>query len=193
MGNIYCIFDTETSGFHQEALPFEHPDQGRIMQFAAVLIDENFKERASICVYNRDQDFNINPGALGVHGITKDMTSVFGLQMRTILDIFQDMLQQATIVSGFNVAFDKKLITTEAALNGKFIQYPATSFCVMEFMTGLCKLPSKRQGNGKYKWPKLSEAYKFAFGEEMPNAHDAMGDVRATIKLLSWLSSKKYI
>jgi len=46
--------------------------------------------------------------------------------------------------------------------------------------TSLCKLPNK-YGNG-YKWPKLSELHNFLFNEDFADAHDALGDIRATIK-----------
>ena len=52
-------------------------------------------------------------------------------------------------------------------------------FCTMKSSTNLCRLPGRY---GNFKWPKLTELYKFLFNEEMEGAHDAMVDVRATRK-----------
>lgn len=40
---------------------------------------------------------------------------------------------------------------------------------------------------GDYKWPKLTEAYWHAFQELLPDAHDAMADVRACLRLFRWI------
>ena len=53
-------------------------------------------------------------------------------------------------------------------------------FCTMKSTTDICRIPSPRGG---YKWPKLGEAYKHFFGEELQGAHDAMNDVRAAMRI----------
>ena len=52
-------------------------------------------------------------------------------------------------------------------------------FCTMRAMTNVVKIPSPRG----YKWPKLSEAYRFLFNRDLEGAHDAMADVRACAEI----------
>jgi len=64
--------------------------------------------------------------------------------------------------------------------------YPR-QFCTMNATTEICKLPGRF---GKYKWPKLSEAYFHATGKELEGAHDAMVDVKACKEIFFWLKEK---
>jgi hypothetical protein len=52
-------------------------------------------------------------------------------------------------------------------------------------MVNICKLPSKYPG--EYKWPRLIEAYRHAFGKDFTGAHDALADVRACKEIYFWL------
>ena len=47
--------------------------------------------------------------------------------------------------------------------------------------------------NGTVKWPSLEELYKKLFKKELKGAHDAMCDVRATIKSFRSLSKSRII
>ena len=63
-------------------------------------------------------------------------------------------------------------------------------FCTMKAMTPVCKLPGSYDD---FKWPKLQEAHKHAFGAEFDGAHDALADVRACMKVYFWLKNNKPI
>lgn len=54
----------------------------------------------------------------------------------------------------------------------------------MKAMTPICKLPGTYDD---FKWPRLSEAYRFAFNEDFSGAHDAMADVRACLRIYRWI------
>lgn len=65
---------------------------------------------------------------------------------------------------------------------------PIDKFCTMKAMTPVCKL----HGNyGDFKWPKLQEAHKHAFGVEFDGAHDALADVRACARVYRWLMEQR--
>jgi hypothetical protein len=48
-------------------------------------------------------------------------------------------------------------------------------------LTNVLQIPNsaKWKGADKYKWPRLSEAYKFFFGRDFEDAHDAAVDSKA--------------
>jgi len=61
------------------------------------------------------------------------------------------------------------------------------SFCTMKEMTPICKIPGRYD---EFKWPRLTEAYRHAFGGEFGNAHDALADVRACKEIYFWLADR---
>lgn len=182
----YLVFDTETSNFPQPSLAVDHPNQGRIIQLAWLLVDSEFNELAcfsglvKIC-----GKFKISDGAMAAHGITHEMCDKYGMDITTIMQLFTEAAASAQCMVAHNIKFDRQLVDIELRAG----QYPLTvdftkSFCTMEAMTPLCKLPSKRGG---CKWPKLIEAHQFCFNEEFEGAHNALADVRATARILQWL------
>ena len=56
----------------------------------------------------------------------------------------------------------------------------------------LCKCPFP-SGKSGYKWPKLTELYRFLFDKEVENAHDALGDITATMECFVELHRRKKI
>lgn len=61
------------------------------------------------------------------------------------------------------------------------------TFCTMKAMTQICKLPGKYSD---FKWPKLQEAHKHAFGAEFDGTHDALADMRACARIYFWLQNQ---
>ena len=186
------IFDTETSGTTSKSLAADHPDQGHLMQLACLLVDEIGREHAQFysLVYP-EVNYVVNPGAFAAHGIERSLCELQGLPLKVALSVFTELYQVADVVVAHNLKFDKGIIDTAVALASWSHNWDATKhYCTMEAMTPICRLPAKFKGT-EFKWPKLAEAYKHCFKTEMTNAHDALGDVRATSQVWLWLQSQK--
>lgn len=186
------IFDTETSGVTSKTLAADHPDQGHVMQLAALLVDELGTEKASFytLVYP-EVNYIVNPGAFAAHGIERNKCEAIGLPLKAVLAVFSELYEIADTVVAHNLKFDKGIIDTAIALTSWSHNWNATKhFCTMEAMTPICRLPAKWKGT-EFKWPKLEEAYRHCFKTEMTKAHDALGDVRATSQVYLWLQSQK--
>lgn len=186
----YLIFDTETSNFPSSALALSHPNQGRIIQLACLLVDKEFNELASFSsLIQPTTDFQISPGAFGAHGISIDKCKKYGMQISLALQMFNHMYAIASKVLVFNLAFDSQLIDIEESLHHgeamtRLWDAGDKHICVMKLFTPICKLPQiKRNG---YKWPKLEEAHTHCFGKAHNKAHDALADVRATCSIYRW-------
>jgi len=182
---MYLVFDTETTGFPRKDLPVSHPDQARVIQIAALLLDENFKERACFHTLIKPDGWKISPGAQAVHGITLEDCQTYGITIERALRVFDSLYQNASTIVAHNVKFDKQMISLEGI---EFVGQ--IEFCTMEMMTDICKLPSARGG---FKWPKLKEAYQHAFQEELQDAHDALADCRACVRLFKWLREREVV
>lgn len=195
---MYLIFDTETTGFPIKGLSAEHPKQARVLQLAAIQLNENFDEVHSLyTLIKLPVGKVIDEGAFKAHGKTWEMCNDNGRQVEHVMGEFSIMQHLSPYHIAHNIKFDKGLIKIEMDRIGS--GYTETNIpkeiCTMELMTPICKLPHlKRNSFGtSYKWPKLKEAYKFIFGEEPVDQHDALGDVRATAKIFRWLVDNKHI
>lgn len=183
------IFDTETSGFLDPKLTPDDPKQGRIIQLACVLLDEEFKPVNSFySLINPKGLVSINPGAQAVHGITMEKLDQFGVSTACALEVFNQMYYAADVRVAHNIKFDSGMIDLEEILLYGKPSYPwgeFTNICTMREFTPICKLPGGRFGNA-FKWPKLQEAHKHCFGAEFEDSHDAMVDVMATSRIFKW-------
>jgi DNA polymerase-3 subunit epsilon len=171
-------FDTETTGF-PKALSAPLQSQPYVVQLACTLVcAESKKEMSSFnCIIDCPID-EIPTGASDVHGITHEIMKRFGIAQRSALSTFTQMARQADMIVAHNIEFDLKML--DFCYRRENVTNPLPDmpqFCTMNATTDLCKLPSPN-GRPGYKWPKLTEAYKHFFGEEMEDAHDALADVR---------------
>ena len=64
-----------------------------------------------------------------------------------------------------------------------------TKICTMKQSVNCCKIPS----GSRYKYPTLSELHTFLFDKSFENAHDAMEDVRATLRCFIELYRRGFI
>lgn len=204
---MYIIFDTETTTFPNPHLPLNHARQARIVQLAAVLTDENFKELGHMNHVIKPDGWTIQQGAFEAHGISMKACEEFGIPVKDALKDFFALATQSLISIAYNGSFDNTLLEIElshyepneqAKLFGVETQgwlRKRTCFCPMEAMTPICKLPfkvlKKNNFGQKYKWPKLQEAYTYIFKKPFEGAHDALSDVRATLEIYQWLVTRK--
>lgn len=188
------FFDTETTGFVKNSLHLGHPDQPRIVQLAAILTDEHGKELSHFSSIIAPQDFEIPEEAAKVHGITTEYAKKYGINSMGAMGMFMSLATNASLLICHNTPFDMSMIQIElvrsptmygAMIVNLFKEMP--SYCTMKESTNICKIHSARGG---YKWPKLSEAYRHAFGKDFEGAHDAMADCRAMKELYFWLEKK---
>ena len=136
------------------------------MQLAWIMCDDKgniIEERSDII---KPEGFSIPVEASSVHGIT-------------------------TIKAGHNISFDECIVGAEferkRMMTSLFLK---PKYCTMKMSTNYCKLPGGKQG---FKSPKLSELHQVLFGEGSENAHDALADVRATVRCFWKLKELKVI
>lgn len=186
------IFDTETTGLWHFDLPADDESQPRLVQLAALLIDEK-RTFAHLNVIVRPSGYEIDPGASRIHGITTEDALQFGVPAIRALDLLDELLEKCEVVVGHNLEFDQRVVMREHLALGRELWDAFATLdgarrwrCTMRSMTPVCRFPSTRPGQ-EFKWPKLTEAYLYAFQKPMIGAHNAMSDATATAKLYRWL------
>ena len=177
------IFDTETTGIIQKRLPAHDPSQPHIVSIAAVLLNGGLREYSCMDVIIKPDGWTIPEDAVKVHGITDEIANQYGVPIGPVLTLFNHLCFKADVLVAYNAAFDTEVIKSELARKGRehYLHDEKLRCCMLECAQEL-KLPNTR-GYGDYKWPKLEESYKFFFGEDMQNAHNALWDVRNTAKI----------
>ena len=174
------FLDTESTGLPLWREPSSDPRQPHIVDLACELRDSDTMELLG------ELDCIINPGVpippevSAIHGITDEIARG-GRDPTDALTDFFALVDQADKIVAHNVDFDTRMVRIQAQRiwNREWVA-PVPTFCTMRATTNLCRIP-KANGRGPrdYKWPKLTEALKFLFDEELPDAHRAKPDMIA--------------
>lgn len=191
------VVDTETGGLPDFRLPADDLLQPRLCSIAAVLLNDEGNEVD--CFYNLIRPDDWTPeliekaaGAFEVNGLSMEKLMDEGVPIADALGLYEEFLEQSSIVSAYGLAFDMKMIRGALRRAGRPDHYGAKPvFCAMRAATPLCKLPPteamSRAGRNYHKSPKLVEAVQILLGLDLPGAHDALVDARATGKLIEWM------
>ena len=179
------IFDCESTGKINYKAPDASPLQPRIVQLAALLMDNDGREVDSMNVIITPQgQWAIPDEAAAIHGITTERAEVEGIPIKEALQRFAHLKAAADTVVAHNMDFDRFLLLSEIhRCWGAWIESAlpmAKGFCTMRWTMDMLKLPGFY---GQYKFPKLAESYHFLFGEDVVGAHDALNDCAATARI----------
>lgn len=180
---MLLFFDTETTGLikynEYGRANLEDPIQPRVCGLAASLTDENGTIIEEMDVLIKPDGWTIEPTAGAINGLTDEICEAGGIKSIDALNRFNELKAKCKTRIAANVSFDKQMMFIEAHRHG----IPHNSdgleeLCVLNLATPFAKIPYAGGKKG-FKRPKLTEAYQALFGEPLPNAHTAMGDVRA--------------
>lgn len=185
---MILFFDTETTGKALFKESPSHPNQPHIVQLAILAYEfdeQTFQHQEVACanfIIKPTSAWKLSPEAEAIHGISLEKAQKYGVDIKIGLALLRGLGSQSSLTIGHNVKFDLLMVDIELARLQKQ-NTQVNTFCTMEAMTNICKLP----GKFGFKWPKLQEAYKHAFGKEFEGAHDALADIRATAEIYFWL------
>ena len=189
------FFDTETSDkFNFKTQIYSDKDFPWCVQLGAVLAEDGIAY-AEINAIIRADGREISTGAENVHHISTSLSNKVGMKEQLACETFLWLMDKADLLVCHNFEFDSQIIAAMLHRNGyqmsaEHLMYSIPSYCTMQGTTDYCKLPGRY---GAYKWPKLQELHKCLFDEEFVGAHDAMFDIRATMKCFYELRSNGWI
>jgi DNA polymerase-3 subunit epsilon len=175
---MILFFDTETSGLPKRwnASSTEVDNWPRVVQFAWILTDFEGNQISEKCFIVKPEGYEISQGATNIHGITTQYAIDNGHSVLEVLKDFANDVKKAKLIVAHNLDFDRNVISAEFYRGGYGdLIDKIHGVCTMKESTKFCALP----GN---KWPKLEELHLKLFGEVFKGAHDALVDIRATLK-----------
>jgi DNA polymerase III subunit epsilon len=172
-------------------------DSARLIQIAwqVVKIPEASVVAEACFLVIPSGDWEMSVGAEETHCISKEMVTSKGITVEKAMDRFlacMDMGVEHLVCH--NTDFDLRILISETARHPRihplFRAITTTpSFCTMKHMTQEMALPYPN-GRGVGKWPKLIELHHYLFGEGFDGAHDALEDVKATVRCFVEISRK---
>ncbi|MFA6514309.1 MAG: 3'-5' exonuclease [Patescibacteria group bacterium] len=190
---MYLFFDTETTGLpkNYQAPLDDFSNWPRIVQIAWSLYDFSGNHWESHSYIIKPDGFIISPEVAKIHRITQARAEEEGVSLKEALNHFADDVQKSTYLVAHNIDFDEKIVGAEF-LRLKMTDHvaPANKICTMKKTSAVCRIPN---GRGGYKWPNLTELYKFLFNTNFPEAHDAGIDVKACAECFFELKRKNLI
>lgn len=162
MKNIVA-FDVETTGTDSS--------KDVIIQLAAVKFDKDFNRLDSYCCYVKPmEDFEIAPGALEKHGLTKEFILENGISSNEVMGVFDAFCKDCDLLSYNGNTFDIKFIVKEMKAAGIEFSLDRVFYDSMKLET---LLHPRR----------LEVIYKNYTGQDLDDAHNALADVNATIEV----------
>ncbi len=181
---MYIIFDTETTGLPRNwNAPITDTDNWpRVIQIAWQLHGDMGELIESKDYIIRPDGFNIPYDSEQIHGISTDLALEKGVELKDVLEEFNEALKGANFVVGQNVKFDLNVWGCEyhrLGVENKMTNLPVLDTCT-EVTAKLCQIPGGR--GGSFKLPNLSELHEFLFQESFVEAHNATADVEATTR-----------
>ena len=182
---MFLVFDTETTGLPLDKnAPLSNFDNWpRVVQIAWQIHDEKGKFVKAENHIIKPEGFIIPINASMVHGISTEHALNVGEDLKDVLDIFLNALNEVKYVVGHNVSFDLNVTACEY-LRVKGIN-PFKGMNIIDTCTektaNFCKIGALK--NGRHKFPALREIHQLLFNEGFDMAHNASADVEATARV----------
>lgn len=180
MSSYKFVFDTETSGLPYKARGkqydyenLEHFDTSRLISISWLLLDNENKIVSKDTYFIKPDDFEVSPQSIKIHGLSKEFLLDNGITIHEMLLNLNGLFEKFNIelIIAHNVIFDINILKSELYR----YDYNITLEKVKSIQT-FCTMFKAQPIMKMRKWPKLSEAYRFFYNEDITNAHDAEFD-----------------
>lgn len=193
----YLFVDCESSGLFKANLPMDSEQQPWIVSLAAELVSDAGQQIACINTGIRANGRKITDGAQKVHGVSSALAGRTGVSELAALGVLcgrESLASQARYVIGHGVSFDRDIITSVLARNGRdattWVRPGLTFIDTMLAATPFCRIPAERD-DGAFKWPSLDETSEMLLCEPARTGpHAAWDDLQRCRRLFSWLKAR---
>lgn len=182
---MHLFFDTETTGLPKDwKAPSSATDNWpRMIQIAWVLTDDAGNNLETYSAIIQPEGFTIPKEASDIHRVTQERALAEGLLLKDVLEAFTATMAKAQQLVAHNMAFDEKILGCEYhRIIGQDPLRSKPKACTMknDDIIEWAAIPPHRYGS--YKWPTLEQLHHKLFNAGVPDAHDALVDVEATVR-----------
>jgi DNA polymerase-3 subunit epsilon len=181
------VFDTETTGLPIGRSPsiMDVHKWPHVLQLSYILFDTVTKQVVTMRndLIKLPPEVEITPGSEAIHHISRLMCEANGISINDALNYFNKALEQADVVVGHNISFDKRLIMVECIRSNKYQKFTVKGvrkeeYCTMKKGTDVCQIPVTTLAGETYlKFPTLTELHQKLFDYKPEGTHDALVDV----------------
>lgn len=186
------VWDTETTGLPLFREPSSDPRQPHLVQIASLLLDQEGRRVDAFDVIIKPDGWTIPDDVAAIHGITTERALAEGIPLRQAMALFGTHRSVAKLRVAHNASFDDRIMRIALLRSGlsrdeveAMERQPV--FCTCNASKSLVNLPPtarmKHAGFTGPKSPKLAEAIKHFFDEEMQDAHTAGADAANCARL----------
>lgn len=186
------IYDVETTGLPiriNRRLNYnnlESFNNCRLISISWIITDNinNIIEKGTY--YVKPDNFEVSQESINIHGLTNDFLEQNGESIHNIIDliknIFTEKYEIIKIVS-HNIDFDINVLKSE------LVRYNYSDLLIkINDIATYCTMLKSQSVMRVNKWPKLSEAYRYFYDEDITNAHQAEYDTLYCYKIFKKLS-----
>lgn len=182
MNRFFCDF--ETTDLVHDGIS-DYLAQPGIVQIGAVVVDPKWKIIKRMDTLINPEQSKWSEQAIKTHGITPEMVAD-APTFFAIFDEFAQLAEGCDTWGGYNTKFDKDVLWFQLQRYGfeRSFPWPRKDLDVMKGASERMAMEGKRGT----KRPKLVEVYEYLFAGESFEAHNALGDIEATVRVAKELS-----
>ena len=177
----FLVVDTETTGLFDFVRPADADGQPRLASIAMLFCDDAWNLQHEWFSLIRPDGWTMPPEAEAINGLTTERLEREGCDVSVALALYAGAIHHGRTIVTYNAQYDTKIMRgalRRAGLSDLYQQTP--TLCLMQAMTEVCAIPSPRGG---YKWPKLTQAHAHLFGDAHEDAHGALQDAHAALRI----------
>lgn len=173
-----AVLDTETTGLFTKEHDL-HVSQPWPVQIAAVIVNGQFEivERMNLLAIPPEGAIFSEKASL-MHGYTREAVEANGVSMKAALGMLRAFVSNVHSYCAYNLPYDERVLRTSGMRVGINDIFPkAHAIDVMAWYAA-------QTDGGRHR---LAQAYQHLIGGQIEDAHDAMADVIATVRVLRQL------
>lgn len=188
------VFDTETSGLpirsKKRKLNYSNLnnyENARIVSISYLILDNNNNIVEKNTYYIKPDNFEVSKKSQEIHGLTPEYLNDNGININELFLKLNELFKNYNIdeIISHNIDFDINILKSE------LFRYNKNKLLeLIENIPTYCTMLEAQKKMNVSKWPKLSEAYKYFYNENIINAHDAEYDTLHCYKVYIKLISK---
>lgn len=191
---MFLFFDTETTGLPKRG---KHPnrfDHIGLTQIAVEIVDE-FRNPLHTVALAVNAGMEVPAEAAAITGHDTAYVLSHGVSEKFAIHLFHRLLKLDYPWNiAHNAEYDVGVLNAVAKRHGLELPWGQV-YCTKEGMEPVAQLPPTeamiKWGRGdQFKSPTLAESIRYAFGEELSGAHDALVDTTACRRLFYYLMDR---